>query len=203
MKKRLPRLEVSPGALLLFALLVYFSEPGRTGAVLVPVGIHELGHLAAMGLYRIPVQSLRLELSGLRIDCAAGSTLAEEVALALAGPTAGLLCAAAAEWLGRALGSETVRLSGGVSLLLSLFNLLPVQPLDGGRIFSALAEAWAGADGGGRLARTVSILGAAAVALTGLALALCGRGKALALSGLFLLAAQLPPGDTGLKKPGR
>lgn len=190
-KTKIPRLEVGPGALLLFALLIYFSAPGEAGAVLLPVLAHELGHLAAMRFYAIPVRRLRLELSGLRIDCAAGADLSEEVALALAGPTAGLLYAAAAEWLGRSLGWEAARLSGSVSLLLSLFNLLPLPPLDGGRIFSALAAARLGGEDGGRLTRAVGWIGAALVALAGIFLWLRGSGAALAAAGGFLLTGQL------------
>ena len=185
------RLHVSAGALLLYALLIYFSAPGQPGIVLLPVLAHEAGHLAALRLLGLPVRELRLELAGLRIDCVGSGKPSEEIAAALAGPAAGLLYAVLAFWISGKLDSAAAELSAGVSLLLSLFNLLPLQPLDGGRVLSALAEAGLGGENGRRLAYRISLLGSAMLLLAGLWFLFRGEGAALALAGVFLLGLQL------------
>jgi len=194
LRMKLPEIRVGAGALLLCALLIYISPPGGTSALLPCVLVHELGHLAALRLLRIPVRRLTLELSGLRIDCAGAPGTAQDCLAALAGPAAGLLYALLLNRLGHALGSRGALLSAGISLLLSAFNLLPVPPLDGGRVFAALSASLLGAEAGERLTRCVGLLGAALVLSAGAWLCLRGRGPALAAAGLFLLAGLLRDG---------
>ena len=81
-------------------------------------------------------------------------------------------------------------LSAGVSLLLSLFNLLPILPLDGGRIFSIIAAELLGGRRGDALTKGVSLTLATALLLAGTLLMWRGEGTALMLAALWLLASQ-------------
>ncbi|MFQ9410072.1 MAG: metalloprotease [Evtepia gabavorous] len=75
----------------------------------------------------------------------------EECLVALAGPAASVLLAIGAATWGRHFGGADAYLLTGVSLALGVFNLLPIGPLDGGRILRAVASRWAGPDAGDRV----------------------------------------------------
>ena len=81
-------------------------------------------------------------------------------------------------------------LSAGVSLLLSLFNLLPILPLDGGRIFSIIAAELLGGRRGDVLTKALSLTLATALLMAGTLLMWRGEGTALTLAALWLLLAQ-------------
>ena len=159
-------------------MIVYCSEGKTLLLVLLAVTAHEAGHLLALRLLGCRVTELRAELSGLCIRYAGSPGRWGEVIAAVSGPLAGLLYALPAARCGA--GGE---LSAGISLLLSIFNLIPALPLDGGRAAEALL--------GDRAARILSFVSALAVCFIGLALFHRGFGAALALAGFYLLAFQL------------
>ena len=109
---------------------------------------------------------------------------------ALAGPAAGLGYAFAASYFARGGSNGVLALSAGVSLLLSLFNLLPILPLDGGRIFSIIAAELLGGRRGDALTKGVSLTLATALLLAGTLLMWRGEGTALTIVSLWLLLAQ-------------
>jgi stage IV sporulation protein FB len=132
------RLSVSPAAALLGALLYCTASFSELAAILAPVIVHELGHIVALRLYGMRVRRITADLRGLCIEYSGLCTPLGHAVSALAGPAAGLGYAFAASYYSRGGSNEVLTLSAGVSLLLSLFNLLPILPLDGGRIVAAL-----------------------------------------------------------------
>lgn len=192
----------SPGAAFAAALLLALLRPEELAALLGAILVHELGHLAALLALGQRLLGLRAELGGLRLDYAGDAGPAGRALIALAGPLAGLLYAPAASRLGQSWGQDWLCLSAGLSLLLSLVNLLPAAPLDGGQLCAVLAEAALGSRRGERLCRLLGLgLGCAVLAL-GLGLILRGRGAAAALLGASLLFHSFPAGQ-GLVKTGK
>ena len=86
---------------------------------------HELGHLIALRLCRIPVEKIMVGTVG-AVICARFSDYSRELICAAAGPAAGMILAGA---LFRCAPKVAL-----VSVLLSAVNLLPLYPMDGGRI---------------------------------------------------------------------
>ena len=121
-------LELRPGFVTLACLACYLL-PGRvfwTWTLLC--ALHELGHLAALALCGVRVERVRLRALGAVIETNHCSHSAEAIC-ALAGPAVSLF----AFWaLRRALPGAAL-----ISLLLGICNLLPVWPLDGGRVLRA------------------------------------------------------------------
>lgn len=169
-----PKLEFSPWAALVAGLLIYFSE-GKTLLLLaLPVLAHELGHLLFLRLFSLRLTSLCVEPCGLCVEYAGEAAKWRHALLALGGPLFGLLYA-----LGAASFGENGALSAGFSLLLTLFNLVPALPLDGGRIAAALLPE--------KTAAALGLAAAFSLLCAGLWLHLQGRGAALALAGAALL----------------
>ena len=128
------KLDISAGALLIFALAYFFDGSGMLSALLPAAAVHEAGHVAALLACGARIRRLRLDVFGLRLDYSGSLGCAASLFAALAGPAAGLLYAFPAM---RAAGQE-LKMSGAISLLLSGFNLLPALPLDGGRALALL-----------------------------------------------------------------
>ena len=195
------RIDVSAGAALLLALLVFLLTGEELLALVLPVAAHELGHLAAILALGLNPRRFSAGLGGFSLDYAGDPGILGHVGIAAAGPVAGLLYAWAASRLGTSSGENWLCLSAGISLLLSLFNLLPALPLDGGQILSRLSVAALGEQRGTRLCRIVQITVAALLAAAGGLLLIRGKGAALLLMGIGLLFG----GETapGLVKKGK
>ena len=78
-------------------------------------------------------------------------------------------------------------LSAGLSLLLSIFNLLPAPPLDGGRILAPLLCALLGSEKEERIGRILGFAVGFILCALGIVSALKGKGAAPMLPGLWLL----------------
>jgi Zn-dependent protease len=124
---------VTPGFLLLLALLLYWDEALFLPGILACV-LHECGHLLGIWMAGGRMRWLRFTAVGgeMGIDPALPLSYGGEVLATLAGPAASLLAAAVG-------GSLQCYLFAGISLAFGLFNLLPVRLLDGGRCLYFLA----------------------------------------------------------------
>ena len=184
------RLSVSAGALLLGALIYCTASFRELAALLPPVIVHELGHIVALRLYGLRIRRVCADLRGLCIEYGGLCTPLGHAVSALAGPAAGLGYAFAASYFAARTGNEVLTLSAGVSLLLSLFNLLPILPLDGGRIFSIAASELLGGRRGDALTKALSLTLSTALLMAGTYLMWRGKGTAPALAALWLLLSQ-------------
>lgn len=124
------RMEVSPGFLLLLGMLFWLDE----GVGLLPWGLlacalHELGHVAAASYFGGEVERLSLTVVGAELTFSYRVPLSywRDSVVALAGPLVNLISGGAAAALGW-------HIPAAVSLGLGAFNLLPIHPMDGGRV---------------------------------------------------------------------
>ncbi|MFD2612575.1 M50 family metallopeptidase [Paenibacillus gansuensis] len=106
------------------------------------VFIHELGHAAAARAYGWNVTEIMLLPFGgvAAVDDPAGAPAGQDVVVALAGPLQNLLMAGFGLWFGQ-MGwwSESwTDYFVTANVMIGAFNLLPVLPLDGGRILHTL-----------------------------------------------------------------
>ena len=178
------KINVSAGFILLAALVYFFDTEGMTAAFLPAVAAHEMGHALAIRALGGRTVLVDVTSAGLRMDYAGYLTKRGELLCAAAGPLFGIALALGASILGRFLGSEYLLCVSGVSMILSLFNLLPVSPLDGGAILSILLSP--------EIRETVlfitTLLTASFLIALGLLMALRGFGAASIPAGLWMLA---------------
>lgn len=183
-------LEWGTGSVLLLFALYCLGDVGSIAAVLLPILAHELGHLLALWLLRLPVRGFRVELRGLCIEYGGGAGPLSQAFAALAGPLAGLCYAFVLASLAGRLGGDWCSLTAGVSLLLSLFNLLPALPLDGGTVLLALVSLLFGERAGRLSLELTGLLTAAGLLGLGLYRMTRGEGAALVLAAIWLLLSQ-------------
>ena len=129
-------------------------------------------------------------MKGCCIDYSGYTGAMGHVLAAAAGPLAGISYAVMAATLSARLELPWLSLSAGISLLLSLFNLLPALPLDGGRIFSALACALLGEQTGAAVTDALGLALGVLLLSAGILAMLHGHGIALALAAIWLLLYQ-------------
>ena len=116
-------IDLRPGFCVFAIILAALDRAGSLLPIACAMLLHELGHMAAMLACGADIRRLTLRFADLRID-AAGLGYRQELLCALTGPlvnlACGLLCCRAGVF-------------AACSLVLGIYNLLPVLPLDGGR----------------------------------------------------------------------
>lgn len=131
--------------------------------------MHETGHVAAMLLWsRQPVQ-VQFGIFGMRMtDDPNSLDYRRKTAVLLAGPLVNLACAAVL-WLTGRVGTVM-----GVHLIIGLFNLLPIESLDGGQALSCLLAMRGDPDRSDRMLFLLSLMGVFFLSAAGFTLLLAG-----------------------------
>lgn len=135
------------GLTMLLSIVAYgYSFGWSYGLGLVAMlAIHEMGHYVAarqcglaVGLPTfIPFVGAWVDLKDTPLDAET------EVYIAIAGPFVGTLSAFGVYYLGRHYDSGPLLATSYIGFVINLFNLIPVLPLDGGRITAAISpQAW-------------------------------------------------------------
>ena len=132
------RLDLTPGFPAFLAAVWYFDSCGIFWLFLAAMTVHELAHAAVILLFGGKIESVRLSFAQVELRTGLLSDRTELWSTA-AGPGINLLCG----WMFR----RWMPVFAAVSLLLALFNLLPVWPLDGGRLLRTLLRMRWGAAG--------------------------------------------------------
>ncbi len=130
-------LTVSPGFLLLAAGVYFVGGTGALAAFGAAALVHELGHLTAMFLVGATVRGIRVTACGPVIEYSGVTTRREEMGILAAGPLAAIFFAV----LCFITDVPFLCYTGAIALLAAMFNLLPVLPMDGGRLAQYALEA--------------------------------------------------------------
>lgn len=184
---------VMPSALLTpAAFLLLTPAPALLLALLLAALCHELAHYAVLRLYGI--RAAQFTLTGLGASLYVPElhrlSYGAELLSAAAGPLINLLL-----WVLLSLtGRDELSLFAGAQMVLGVLNLLPVRPMDGGRILwlstAYLTEPYT-AD---RVSAAVGLAASSALFLLCLYLmASTGSGLFLLLGALWLTYRSLPP----------
>ena len=118
------RVRVEGGAWIVLGLAVLLLPLRVLLGIFLAAAVHELGHLAAMYFLGVLVLGFVLHPGGARIE-AGPMEPGEEVICALAGPVAGAVTIFVWRWF------PELAVAG---LVQTVFNLIPIYPLDGGRV---------------------------------------------------------------------
>lgn len=169
------RLSADPAALLLISLAWFFDSDGLIAALVPAVLSHELGHLLLLRAGHIRIKSLHLGLLGFEMNYTGCLHGAHAFFAILAGPLFGAVWAVAASCI----PGNYFSLSAGLSMALSVINMLPVLPLDGGRLMEMALE---------KKAEGISRIFAFGIVAAGLYLWLSRGQYSVFIAGLWLCA---------------
>ena len=138
---RICQVRITPGFLFLAAFLFYQSTSSFLVTFLLAAALHGGGHLLAARWRGGPGRALSMAAFGCGLGFGEGALVRDRDLLwiAAAGPLCNLLFAllCVTPWVGRWRGAA---LFGAEHLLLALFNLLPVFPLDGAVLCAGLLK---------------------------------------------------------------
>ncbi len=189
----MPQVKVSPGFLLILGVLFWLDE----GVGLLPWGLlacvlHELGHIVAAALFEGYVREISFTIVGAEmcLDYHKPLTYSQDSLVALAGPAINLLFGAIALAMGW-------QLAAALTLAVGVFNLLPVLPLDGGRVVYGLLAGRLDPDWAERLMTALSGCLVGALVGVGTVCAIHYANATLLLTALWLLAGVLRRGGEG------
>ena len=171
-------LTVSPGFLLLAAAVYFIGGLGALAAFMAAALAHELGHLAAMFMADASIRGIRITATGPVIEYGGDLTQRQQIGIIAAGPVAGLVFAA----LCFITDIPFLCYTGAIAMLAAMFNLLPVMPMDGGRLAKYALETALPAKAAAVILRATGTLCALGVIVTGL----CIRSLAAAAAGIWM-----------------
>lgn len=152
------QLIITPGAWILGALMLLILPLNWLLAAGTAAFFHELCHYLALSLCAVPVFRVQISGRGAMMDTAPMG-LRQEFLCALAGPLGGLFLLLFIRHIPR------IAICAGVQ---SLFNLLPVYPLDGGRALRCLAQRYLPPDGAALLLKWTARLCLGGIVVLGL-----------------------------------
>ena len=111
-------------------LLLLLAPLNLVFSFYVAATVHELSHILALRLFHVPIYSISLGISGAVIHTAPICPK-QELICAAAGPAGSFLCI---------LLLRTFPLAALFGLIQGIYNLLPVYPMDGGRMLRCICQ---------------------------------------------------------------
>ena len=188
-------LELSPPAILFFSALLFWGNPDKTVAVILAVAVHEVSHLLSLAVFKCRILSVNLRLNGLCIRYSGNGGVYEKFFSSMSGPVGGWvfflfgrLCPPAAlpDWL---------KMSCNISLFLSLFNSMPVWPLDGGCALKILLASFSDRKETDGIITAFGVCFSVLLIFSGLFFIMKNGGFGAVLAGVWLLSANISPDD--------
>lgn len=126
--------------------------------MLLPIAVHELGHLLVMATLHVRVRAVRCTLLGIDIRRESGHTLSypAEIAVVLGGASANALLALGLHLF--CFASMRMRFLVAANIAVAIFNLLPIGDLDGGQLVGLLCARFFPPDAARVISRVAGLL---------------------------------------------
>ena len=141
MMLKIGKVRISLPFVILMCVMYVFDSENLFFFTLFAVVIHELAHIVAIYACGASVDCIEIRAFGAKVNVPELEFVSykKEIIIAAAGPLAGVITAALGAVAANVFGGWGINFFIGVNLMVSAINLIPVFPLDGGRmILSAL-----------------------------------------------------------------
>ncbi len=188
------RIRIHPLALIGAIVLISMGQGSAVLSALLALVLHELAHVFAAKSFHLPVPEVEFTPFGgvARMEDICEATPVQQFVVAAAGPAMSWLCCLVCAGLMQLGWVSLAQIEGFLrwNLLLLCFNLIPVLPLDGGRMLQALLTPWLGWQKAMRILSTLGIC--VGLLMNGLAIWGAVHGVAnlsLVIAGCYLMYA--------------
>ena len=131
----MPKIKIDLMSIIWCVLIIYFKSEWIIPCALAII-IHELGHILTSIFLKVQIKCIRTSILGARLEMDGDISYLDEMLIAFAGPFLGF-CAFLFTFY-YAQHSQQIMTFSIISLSLSIFNLFPIDTLDGGRIIKCL-----------------------------------------------------------------
>ncbi len=168
------------------SVLLLNDKSGIALAGFLAAALHELGHLGVMAILHVKPLKIRFSPFGIDIvkSCCTGHSYWHDTAISFAGPGINLFTAFIL-----AVFSIPANLFIVANLAMGVFNLLPIEPLDGGQALYCLLCVRFGTDRSSRMVAIVSFCVILPLSVAGFLLLLRSPGNfSLFLVSCYLMA---------------
>ena len=130
------RMTIHPLFLPILFSIVLYGNVSYYALILSSLIIHEIGHIVAALLCKVKVERCVIMPYGGEIELKGGNSIApkKQLAIALGGPIATICCIAVTPFLDPLLAEPLLK----IQFILLGINIIPIWPLDGGRIIMSL-----------------------------------------------------------------
>ena len=165
-----PCISVSAGIFAVVVLTMLLDSLTRYLSAFACIVFHEAGHIAAALIFGCRIRQVRILSVGMNAVIEDAEEVEQRIAVYLAGPAVNALLLLLCIFLERlsVLSPEKAEIFAITNILLLIVNLIPVLPLDGGRILKELLTGRLGLFNAALRMRIYSILLAALLALLGI-----------------------------------
>ena len=126
------RIEISPGLYILAAAGLLLLPIHAFVSAIFTATFHELCHIVTLALFRIPIHKISVGIGGAKIHVPEMNVWQEFISAA-AGPAGSIFL-----WLAH----RQFPVVAVFGLIQGVFNLLPIYPLDGGRMLRCILESF-------------------------------------------------------------
>lgn len=191
---RFGKLCIHPSAIFLPALIYFLNAGYFVLLTVIAVAVHELGHYISLRICGGEVKRIKVWIGGLSM-LYGGLGYACEAVTALAGPGASLLLALISSLFGRVFTYTPAYHLAGLSMLLAVFNLLPVFPLDGGRALFSVIARYFGIDTAELVRKICTLVLTGAIGIAGGLMLWVSANPTLFIAAVFLAVCTAAPGE--------
>jgi stage IV sporulation protein FB len=128
------KVEITFWFIALITFIISLNAPSNVLITVVSSLLHEIGHLLIMTSVGNKPQAIRFEITGMNIIRQQDFQIStkKEVLIALGGPLINFICFLISVVILCIYENENILTFGCINLILMIFNLLPINKLDGG-----------------------------------------------------------------------
>lgn len=121
-------------------ILLMYDRSGISALCIASSVLHETGHIAALKITKSAPQKIKIGPGGMKLtdNRLLERSYKKDIAAALSGPAINIISFLLLYLFWKILSHDFLLMAAAVSLIIGLFNLLPIAPLDGGRILYSL-----------------------------------------------------------------